>query len=56
MNTFFNEQPEVLKKEGKKEKNAMCFMAVSSMKRVIDSLKEQYEFRFNLGNKKMEFC
>lgn len=30
-------------------------MRVNPTKKIIDSLKEQYEFRFNLGNKKMEF-
>lgn len=55
MNTIINEQSEALEKEGKKVIRSVCFMAVSSMKKVIDSLKEQYEFRLNLGNKKMEF-
>ncbi len=30
-------------------------MKVNLTKKIIDSLKEQYEFRLNLGNKKMEF-
>lgn len=53
--TNLKEQPEALKKEGGEFSNAFCFMAISSMKMVIDSLKEQYEFRRNLGNQKMEF-
>ena len=55
MISIINEQPKALKKEGKKVINAMCFMAVSPMKRVIDSLKDEYEFRRNKGNQKMEF-
>ena len=53
--TTKKEQPKALKKEGKKVEKSVCFMAVSSMKKVIDALKEEYEFRHNKGNQRMEF-
>lgn len=53
--TTKKEQPKALKKEGKKVESSVCLMAVSSMKKVIDALKEEYEFRHNKGNQRMEF-
>jgi len=55
MNKSKKEQPKAPRKEEKEMCTGKCFMAVGTMKRVIDSLKEVYVFRHNLGNKKMEF-
>ena len=49
------EQPQALNKNEEKVIKKFSFMAVRSMKKVIESLKKQYEFRHNLGNQKMEF-
>ena len=53
--TVTKEQPKAQKKDGKKAEKSVCFMAVSSMKMVIDALREEYEFRLNKGNQRMEF-
>lgn len=56
MKTKKKEQPKALKIEEKeKNNNSSCFMAVNTTRKIIDALKEDYVFRFNKGNQKMEF-
>ena len=55
-NSKNDEQPQTQNKneENTNSKN-FCFMALNTTKQIIDTLKENYVFRLNLGNQKAEF-
>ena len=54
-NIALKEQPKALQKDEEEVKEVYTFMAFNATKKIIDYLREQYVFRHNMGNQKIEF-
>lgn len=55
MDKFFDEQPQAQNKNEETSPSMYCFMAVNLTRNIIDALRENYVFRFNMNSKKPEY-